>query len=191
MRRMWVGMAAGAALVGGVAFGCALHGAAPARAEGALVLAPELRTELAFEARVGVDAPLVVGNSAHGLRRVVPINGGTVSGPKLNGTVVPGGADWQVVRPDGVLDIEAKYTLKTDDGVLIMVTNTGYRHGPQAVIDRLGRGEPVDPSEYYFRTSAKLEAPSDSKYAWVNKAVFVGVAERQASAAVIRFYEVK
>ena len=147
------------------------------------------RTSFAFEARVQVAAPLIVGESSQGLRRVVPITGGTFEGPRIRGRVLAGGADWQVVRPDGVLSIEAKYTLETDDRVLIMVTNKGVRHGPKEVIERLARGEAVAPSEYYFRTTAQFEVASDSKHAWLNRAVFVGVAERQASAAIIRFHE--
>jgi hypothetical protein len=148
-------------------------------------------TEFAFEARVAVQPPLVVGPSSHGLRRVVPITGGTFEGPNIRGRVIPGGADWQFVRPDGVLAVEARYTLETADSVLIMVTNRGVRRGPPAVIARLGRGEPVDPSEYYFRTTAEFEAPVGSKYAWLNESVFVGVAERRADAAIIRFYRVR
>lgn len=151
---------------------------------------PGVRSAFAFEAHVTVDAPLIVGESAWGLRRVVPITGGTVKGPRLKGRVLPGGADWQVVRPDGVLDVDAKYTLLTDDGVTIMVTNRGMRHGPQEVIDKLTRGEDVDPSQYYFRTSAQFEVASNSAYAWLTRAVFVGVAERKARAAIIRFYEI-
>jgi hypothetical protein len=153
--------------------------------------APKLQSEFVFEARVSVDKPLVISDGPHGLRRIVPISGGTVSGPKLNGTVVPGGADWQFVRADGTLQIEARYTLKADDGTLIMITNRGYRRGPKEVIERLSKGEQVDPALYYFRTSAEIEAPVGSKYAWLNSSVFVGVAERQASAAVIRFFEIK
>ena len=147
-------------------------------------------TSFAFEARVQVDAPQVIGQSSHGLRRIVPITGGTFEGPRLRGKVLAGGADWQFVRPDGVLSVEAQYTLETDDRVLIMVTNKGMRHGPKEVIDRLTRGEPVAPTDYYFRTTAQFEVANDSKYAWLNRAVFVGVAERQAAAAIIRFYEV-
>jgi hypothetical protein len=152
---------------------------------------PTAPTEFAFEARVSVQAPLVVGQSSHGLRRVVPITGGTFEGPAVRGRVVPGGADWQFVRPDGALAVEARYTLETADGVLIMVTNRGIRRGPPAVMERLGRGEPVDPSEYYFRTTAEFEAPVGSRYAWLNESVFVGVAERRADAAIIRFYRVR
>lgn len=149
-----------------------------------------LGSRFAFEANVAVARPLVVGRATIGLRRIVPITGGTVTGPRFTGRVVPGGADWQVVRPDGVLQIEAKYTLESNDGVLVMVTNRGMRHGPQAVIDKLARGEPVDPSQYYFRTSAEFEAPAESKYAWLNRALFIGVAQRTATAAIVRFHEV-
>jgi Protein of unknown function (DUF3237) len=153
--------------------------------------APTVATEFVFEARVKVDKPLVVGQSSHGLRRVIPILGGTFSGPNIKGKVVPGGADWQFVRPDGVLDVQAKYTLETDDGVLIMVDNRGMRHASPAVMERITKGELVPPSEYYFRTTAQFEVPNGSKYEWLNKAIFVGIAERQPDAAVIRFYRVK
>ncbi len=157
---------------------------------GSAPVAPGVRSTFAFEAEVTVDAPLIIGESAWGLRRVVPITGGTLKGPRLSGRVLPGGADWQVVRPDGVLDVDAKYTLLTDDGVTIMVTNKGMRHGPKDVIDKLTRGEDVDSSQYYFRTSAQFEVASDSAYAWLTRAVFVGIAERKARAAIIRFYEI-
>lgn len=170
--------------------GSALMAATASTASAQSKTAEDVRLRFAFEANVSVATPLVVGPATIGLRRIVPITGGTVSGPKFTGRVVPGGADWQVVRPDGVLQIEAKYTLESNDGVLVMVTNRGMRHGPAAVIERLARGEPVDPSQYYFRTSAEFEAPTESKYAWMNRAIFIGVAERKAAAAVVRFFEV-
>jgi hypothetical protein len=152
---------------------------------------PPLQAEFVFEARVQVAAPLVIGQSAHGLRRVVPITGGTFAGPAIKGKVVPGGADWQFVRPDGVLEVQAKYTLQTDDGALIMVENNGMRHASPTVMERLTKGEMVPGSEYYFRTSARFEAPNGGKYEWLNRAIFIGVAERHPDAAVIRFYRVK
>jgi len=151
----------------------------------------QLQTEFAFEARVSVDKPLVVGESSHGLRRIVPITGGTVSGPLFKGRIVPGGADWQFVRPDGVLEVLAKYTLQADDGTLVLIENRGIRHASPAVMERLTKGDTVDAKEYYFRTTAQFEAPKGSKYEWMNRAIFVGVAERQPDAAVIRFYQVK
>jgi uncharacterized protein DUF3237 len=151
---------------------------------------PVANTRFAFEARVTVASPLVVGEAPHGLRRVVAITGGTFEGPRIRGKVVPGGADWQFVRPDGVLSVEAKYTLEASDGALIMVTNRGMRHGPPEVIQKLARGEAVDPSSYYFRTVAEFEVALDSPHAWLNRAMFIGVAARQASAAIIRFHEI-
>jgi hypothetical protein len=153
--------------------------------------APAAEMQFAFEARVMVQTPLVVGQSSHGLRRIVPITGGTFEGPNIRGRVIAGGADWQFVRTDGVLAVEARYTLQTSDSVLIMVTNRGIRRAPQAVMERLGRGEPVQPSEYYFRTTAEFEAPIGSKYEWLNQSVFVGIAERRPDAAIIRFYRVR
>ena len=112
---------------------------------------PEL--ELLLEIRASLAAPIVVGDVPEGARRVVPIEGGTFEGPRLRGTVVPGGADWQYLRADGVMIVEAQYLLRTDDGVVIQVNNRGMRHGPEAVMRRLGAGEAVDPAEYYFRAT--------------------------------------
>jgi hypothetical protein len=151
---------------------------------------PSAHTRFAFEARVTVATPQIVGQSSRGLRRVVPITGGTFEGPRIRGRVVPGGADWQVVHPDGVLSVEAKYTLEASDGALIMVTNRGMRHGPPEVIEKLTRGEAVDPSQYYFRTVAEFEVALESAHAWLNRAMFIGVAERLPGAAIVRFHEV-
>ncbi|WP_129781835.1 DUF3237 domain-containing protein [Peristeroidobacter soli] len=158
------------------------------RKEFAAEAAP-VQTRFAFQAHVLVDGPVVIGPSAHGFRRIVPVTGGEVTGPRLQGRVIPGGADWQFVRPDGVLQIEAKYTLQAADGVSIMVTNRGLRHGSPEIIDKLSRGEAVDPALYYFRTCAEFEAPLDSAHAWLNRALFVGVARRTATAAIVRFHE--
>ncbi len=146
--------------------------------------------EFVFEIRANVDVPLVIGQSSQGLRRVIPILGGSVAGPRLNGIVVPGGADWQYVRPDGVLSLEARYTLQADDGTLIMVTNRGMRHGPPDIIEKIGRGEDVPADAYYFRSVAEFEAPI-GRHDWLNKALFIGIAERKASAAIVRFHQVK
>jgi Protein of unknown function (DUF3237) len=152
---------------------------------------PALVTEFAFAARVTIDKPLVIGDSAYGLRRVVPITGGVVSGPQLHGKVLPGGADWQYVRADGALVVDAQYTLQTEDGTLIMLVNKGLRHGPKEVIDRLTRGEPVNPDEYYFHTVAEFEAPRGSQYEWLNQSIFVTTAERHADFVIVRFFVVK
>lgn len=151
---------------------------------------PLLRSQFVFEARITVDKPQVLGQGPYGLRRIVPITGGSFAGAGIKGSVLPGGADWQFVRPDGVIDIHARYTLKTDDGALILVENRGLRHAPPAVMERIAKGEQVAGSEYYFRTSAQFEAPLGGKYEWLNRAVFIGVAERRPDAAVLRFYRI-
>ena len=103
--------------------------------------------QLLFEVRAALDAAVVVGETPVGLKRVVPILGGTFSGPEIRGTIVPGGADWQYVRADSVTVVEARYLLRTDDDVLIEVHNRGIRHGPAETMKRLAAGENVDPGE--------------------------------------------
>jgi hypothetical protein len=164
----------------------AANAAAPAAAPTPLAL----RTEYAFSATVRVAAPIVVGQGPLGLRRFIPITGGTVSGPLLSGTVLDGSGDWQVVRADGVISLEARYTLETTDGVRLSVVNRGVRVASPDVTTRMMRGDAVAPGEYYFRTAAEFEAPLGSKYEWLNKAIFIGVAERKADAAIVHFYRV-
>lgn len=149
----------------------------------------EVSSEFVFEARVSVAPPMVIDPGPKGLRRVIPILGGVIEGPRLRGTVLEGGADWQYVRPDGVVSLEARYTLQADDGTLIMVINRGMRHGPPEVLERIFRGEAVDPSEYYFRTVAEFEAPQ-GPHDWLNKAIFVGVARRTATEAIVRLHRI-
>jgi hypothetical protein len=151
---------------------------------------PRLHTEFACTARVALGEPIVLGAGPEGLRRFVPILGGTVSGPLLQGIVLPAGGDSQLVRADEVLAVEARYVIESSDGVRIGVTNRGLRHGPAALIARMNQGETVDPSDYYFRTLAQFEAPLGSAQDWVNKTVFVGTAERQSAAAIIHFFRI-
>jgi len=162
--------------------------AAPAADKPAAPAAPVIETGFAFTARVAVAPPVVVGQGPDGLRRFVPILGGPFSGPLLNGRVLEGSGDWQVVRADGVLWAEARYMLETDDGVLIAVTNRGIRHAPPEVMARLMRGEPVPTGSYYFRTTALFEAPIGSAHEWVNRCLFVATAEREPSTAIIHFF---
>src|SRR5215210_133884 len=124
---------------------------------------PELA--FAFEAHVAIGPPLEVGPTVHGHRRIIPITGGHIAGPGISGRVVPGGADWQVQRADGITEIHARYTLETDDGALISVVNRGIRHAPAEVQARLNAGEAVDPSRVYFRTVPTFETAAPA-YAW-------------------------
>ena len=145
--------------------------------------------ELLFEVRATLESPILVGEVPEGARRVVPIRGGTFEGMRLRGTVLPGGADWQSLRADGVMMVEAQYLLRTDDGVILQVNNRGMRHGPEAVMRRLGAGETVDPAEYYFRATPRLSAPA-GRYEWLNRRIFLCSGARLADAVVLWFYEV-
>jgi hypothetical protein len=149
----------------------------------------DLRTEFTFEVRATLAPALEVGETPYGRRRVIPITGGTFEGPRVKGTVVPGGADWQVIRPDGVAELMALYEVRTDDGVLVHVASKGIRHGPAEVVAALARGEDVDPALYYFRTHVALEAPAGD-YAWLNDSIYVGTGARFADAVRIRVHRV-
>jgi hypothetical protein len=131
-----------------------------------------------------------MGNTPKGLRRIIPILGGTFHGPEIRGTVVPGGYDWQLVRSDGVAEIEARYLLRTDDGELITIVDMGLRHGPVAVMDRMARGEYVDPEHYYFRSVPVFETASE-KYHWLTTHVFVASGVRKPDKVVISVFKIQ
>ena len=147
---------------------------------------PRLTPVYRLEATLG--EPLDLGDTIQGHRRVVPLTGGTFTGPELNGELVPGAsADWQIVLPDGTALGDVRYTLQTDDGDLLLVRSRGVRHGPADVLARLARGEDVDPSEYTFRTSTQIETAA-AGLDWLNKGVFVSVGGRQATGVVYETY---
>ena len=131
-----------------------------------------------------------LGRTPYGERRVIGILGGSVRGPKLNGRILPGGADWQIIRTDGVADIKARYIIETDDGARIMVTSEGLRHGPPEVMERLARGDNVDPAHYYFRTVMRFET-SDPKVDWLNRILALARGQREARAVRLDVYEVE
>lgn len=148
-----------------------------------------------LEATVGVALELGAGPGAGagngGRRRVVPLTGGTFTGPELNGTLVPGvSADWQTVLADGTALGDIRYTLRTDAGALLSVRSRSVRHGSAEVLARLGRGEQVDPSEYTFRASTEIET-DDSGLDWLNLGVFASVAGRQPAGVVYETYLVR
>jgi hypothetical protein len=147
----------------------------------------ELRHVCRIEADVGPMRDL--GPTPHGRRRIVPILGGTVKGPRLTGEIVPGGADWQYVRGDGVAELVARYSIRTHDGVEIAVTNSGLRRAPPEVMARLARGEPVDPALVYCRAVPLFEAPA-GPYDWLNASVFVCSAARLPDKVQIEVFEV-
>ena len=135
-------------------------------------------------------APMLhFGRTPYGERRVIGILGGSVRGPKLNGRVLPGGADWQIVRGDGVADIQARYTIESEAGARILVSSEGLRHGPPAVMERLARGDNVDPALYYFRTAMRFET-ADPAVDWLNRILALARGQREANAVRLEVYEV-
>ena len=137
-----------------------------------------VRLDAVAEIHVRVGEAQVVGETPLGLRRIVPILGGHCAGPLLSAAVLPGGADWQLIRRDGVAEIEARYTLRTEDGALVSVLNRGLRHGPADVMARLAAGEAVDAGLYYFRTVPQFETASE-RHSWLTRTVFVGIGRRE------------
>ena len=150
----------------------------------------EPRLELLGRFRAELSEPLELGQTLWGRRRVIPIAGGDFEGPMLRGTILPGGADWQVVHPDGMATIDTRYTLQTHDGALISVATQGMRHGPPEVLARIAAGELVDPAEYYFRVSIRYEV-AEAEYGWLNRIVAVASAIRLANAVAYDAYVVR
>lgn len=138
---------------------------------------------------VEVAAPLELGAIAGVTRRVIPITGGTFSGPSLKGIVLPGGADYQSVRRDGVVVLEARYTLKTDEGQLISVVNRGFRHGHPDLAKWIAEGRHVPPSRYYFMTTPMFESAAPHLQ-WLSRMVFVGRAERERTCVLVDVWQV-
>ena len=151
-------------------------------------MTPEL--VLALEVRAQVGTPLELGPVPAGRRRIIPILGGTFEGSEIRGRVLPGGADWQIVRADGVAELDTRYTLEPDDGKLIYVQNPGIRHASPEVTARLLKGEAVDPSQVYFRSSPRFET-SAPELAWLMRSIFVGYGERYPADVVLRFWKLE
>ena len=147
------------------------------------------KLEPLFQATVTVAAPTYISQVPLGERRFIPITGGSFTGEKLSGDVLPGGEDWQLVRPDGSALLHARYTLQANDGALIYVENKGIRRGSPEVLARMARGDLVDPSEYYFRTTPRFETGAP-QYAWLNSVVAVCSGMRLLDTVIIDFYSV-
>ena len=145
--------------------------------------------EFVFRLDVTVAAPLELGPTHLGRRRVIPITGGTITGPRLKGRVLPGGADWQVIRADGTAELDARYTLEADDGALISVVNRGLRHGPPEIVAKLIAGAAVDPSTYYFRCTPAFETAAPA-HQWLTRSIFVATGVRHPDRVEIAVYAV-
>jgi hypothetical protein len=149
-----------------------------------------MNTRLLMVMHVNVAPPLNIGTVPHGSRRVAPLSGGTFEGPRLRGTILSGSsADWLLLRSDGVLELDLRCTLRTDDGALISMSSFGLRHGPPEVIAAIGRGETVDPSSYYFRTLPRFET-AHPIYSFLNRMIAVASGDRRPEGPIYSIHEV-
>ncbi len=150
---------------------------------------PEPSLELVCELSVKLAPIREMGDGRAGQRRIIPIIGGTVTGPKLQGKILNLGADWQTIFSNGVAELDTRYAMETHDGATIEIINYGYRHGPKEVLEAVARGEEVDPTTYYMRTHAKLET-GDRRYDWVNRTLFLGVGARNQQSVMVKLYSI-
>ena len=186
---------------GGVLLACAvaLGSAAPLRgglempivteqASGQAAARPPALT-LVMTLRVQVGAPMELGEVAGGRRRIVPILGGSFEGPAIRGKVLAGGADWQMVRADGLAELDTRYALQTDAGQIIYIQNAGIRHASPEATKKLLAGEPVDPSQVYFKTVPRFETAAP-ELRRLTRAIFIGTGERYPAEVVIHVWRV-
>src|SRR3954469_8807682 len=150
--------------------------------------APALETKYVFTVTARIGDVVTAGETGIGIRRIIPIIGGEVSGA-ITGKVLPFGADFQTIRPNELIELEAKYAFETDDGAVVYVENKGLRFGPVELLQKLKRGEAVDPKLIYFRTAPRFETGSE-KYRWLMKTLFIGSAARHADRVVIDVHQV-
>jgi hypothetical protein len=149
-----------------------------------------LKSQPIFTIHAELEPIMNLGHTPYGERRVIGISGGTVSGTKLNGRVLSGGSDWQIIRADGAADIQARYTIESDSGARILVYSAGLRHGPPEVMARLTKGDNVDPSLYYFRTVLRFET-ADPSIEWINRILGLARGTREPRAVRLDVYEVE
>ena len=152
-------------------------------------MAPVLETKYVFTITAKIAEVTTAGDIGSGVRRIIPIVGGEVKGEGINGKVLPFGADFQIIRPNELIELEAKYAFETDDGAVVYVENKGMRFGPVELLQKLKRGEPVDPKLIYFRTVPRFETGHE-KYRWLMEKIFIGSAARHADRVVIDVHQV-
>ncbi len=138
---------------------------------------------------IRVAAPIAIGETTDGLRRIVPIIGGQISGPRLSGEILAAGADYQLIRPDGYTTLDARYAARLDDGAMIYIVNLGIRFGPREVMQRITHGEVADPDLVYFRTTPRFETAAPA-WAWLTRPLFVGSGARYPDRVEISVFEV-
>jgi hypothetical protein len=150
---------------------------------------PALETRYVFTITALIGEVTSAGDIGSGVRRIIPIIGGEVKGEGISGKVLPFGADFQIIRPNELIELEAKYAFETDDGAIVYVENKGIRFGPVELLQKLKRGEPVDPNLIYFRTVPKFETGHEN-YRWLMQHIFVATAARHADRVVIDVHQV-
>ncbi|MBX3573896.1 MAG: DUF3237 domain-containing protein [Mesorhizobium sp.] len=151
------------------------------------MLQPQLRHLCDLDVELGT--PIELGDGPRGRRRIIPIVGGRVTGERLSGRILDLGADWQTIFADGTAELDTRYSMETGDGAVIDIRNYGYRHGPKEVLERLARGDAVDPALYYMRTQPRFET-GDARYLWLNRIVCIGSGARLKDGVRITFFEV-
>jgi hypothetical protein len=152
-------------------------------------MTPVLQTKYVFTITARIGEVATAGDIGHGVRRIIPIVGGEVRGADVNGKVLAFGADFQIIRPNELIELEAKYAFETDDGATVYVENKGIRFGPVELLQKLKRGEAVDPNLIYCRTVPKFETGAE-KYRWLMQYIFVASAARHADRVVIDVHQV-
>ena len=152
-------------------------------------MTPTLQTRYVFTITARIGEVTTAGDIGTGVRRIIPITGGEVKGKDVNGKVCAFGADFQIIRPNELIELEAKYAFETDDGAVVYLENKGIRFGPVELLQKLKRGEPVDPKLIYFRTVPKFETGSE-KYRWLMENLFVGVGARHPDRVEIDVHQV-
>lgn len=150
---------------------------------------PSLRSEFLFTLTAGVTALHDIGPAPAGTLHIDMLGKGTFEGPRLRGEVLAGGMDMKRLRADGAMVPNVRLVLRTDDEALIFMHYTGVRHGPPQVMERIARGETVDPNEYYLRNTPYFET-SSAKYDWLNRIVAVGVGRRMPDHAVYEVFQI-
>src|SRR5713226_6240191 len=152
-------------------------------------MVPALRTRYVFSLAIKTGAPIAAGDFGHGVRRIIPILGGEVRGQAIKGTIFPCGADFQTIRPNGFTELEAKYAFETGDGAIVYIENIGIRFGPKALLDRIAKGEIVDPALVYFRSVPRFETGAEN-YRWLMENLFIGVGARYPDRVEIDVHQV-
>ena len=148
-----------------------------------------LQTKYVFSLAIKIGPPIVAGDFGYGTRRIIPILGGEVRGEGIKGTILPHGADFQTIRPNGFTELEAKYAFEMDDGAMVYIENVGIRFGPSELLDRIAKGETVDPALIYFRSVPKFETGAE-KYRWLMEHLFIGVGARHPDRVEIEVHQV-